>query len=273
MYYIYHIPNKKIGVTRDLNKRVTKEQGYTSDEYEVLFTSEDINYISDMEIELQKSYGYKADFNSYKTLSNQFNKKNNKMSINVTDQTVTFPVGKTDLKEYLAKSTGLNLSIEGSKVTLNQQEQDWILRNARTSHFRNSGSYVYNKTLLSFVDELRKEKQFEKAKESSPNDLASVFIPSTFDLIREWAEERGIYKLGDSKTQYVKLMEEVGELAKALLTKNDREVVDSIGDIVVVLTNLAKLEGYDIEHCIDTAYHEIKNRKGSMTNGTFAKTL
>ena len=273
MYYIYHIPNKKIGVTRDLNKRVTKEQGYTSDEYEVLFTSEDINYISDMEIELQKSYGYKADFNSYKILSNQFNKKNNKMSINITDQTVTFPVGKTDLKEYLAKSTGLKLSIEGSNVTLNQQEQDWILKNARTSHFRNSRSYVYNKTLLSFVDELKKEKQFEKPKDFSSNGLASVFIPSTFDLIREWAEERGIYKLGDSKTQYVKLMEEVGELAKALLTKNDREVVDSIGDIVVVLTNLAKLEGYDIEHCIDTAYDEIKNRKGSMTNGTFAKTL
>jgi NTP pyrophosphatase (non-canonical NTP hydrolase) len=273
MYYIYHIPNKKIGVTRDLNKRVTKEQGYTSDEYEVLFTSEDINYISDMEIELQKSYGYKADFNSYKILSNQFNKKNNKMSINITDQTVTFPVGKTDLKEYLAKSTGLKLSIEGSKVTLNQQEQDWILKNARTSHFRNSRSYVYNKTLLSFVDELKKEKQFEKPKDFSSNGLASVFIPSTFDLIREWAEERGIYKLGDSKTQYVKLMEEVGELAKALLTKNDREVVDSIGDIVVVLTNLAKLEGHDIENCIDTAYEEIKNRKGSMINGTFEKTL
>ena len=262
MYYIYHIPNKKIGVTRDLNKRVTKEQGYTSDEYEVLFTSEDINYISDMEIELQKSYGYKADFNSYKILSNQFNKKNNKMSINITDQTVTFPVGKTDLKEYLAKSTGLKLSIEGSKVTLNQQEQDWILKNARTSHFRNSRSYVYNKTLLSFVDELKKEKQFEKPKNFS-----------SFDLRREWAEERGIYKLGDSKTQYVKLMEEAGELAKALLTKNNREIVDSIGDMVVVLTNLAKLEGYDIEHCIDAAYDEIKNRKGSMTNGTFAKTL
>jgi NTP pyrophosphatase (non-canonical NTP hydrolase) len=272
MYYIYHIPNKKIGVTRDLNKRVTKEQGYTSDEYEVLFTSEDINYISDMEIELQKSYGYKADFNSYKILSNQFNKKNNKMSINITDQTVTFPVGKTDLKEYLAKSTGLKLSIEGSKVTLGQKEQDWILKNARTSHFRNSRSYVYNKTLLSFIDELKKEKQFKAAREVSSGDLTPTFH-TRFHLIREWAEERGIYKLGDSKTQYVKLMEETGELAKALLTKNNREIVDSIGDIVVVLTNLAKLEGYDIEHCIDAAYEEIKNRKGSMTNGTFAKTL
>ena len=61
MYTIYHIPGKKIGVTRNLNKRVTEQQGYAPDEYEVLFTSEDINHISTMEIELQKSYGYKVD--------------------------------------------------------------------------------------------------------------------------------------------------------------------------------------------------------------------
>ena len=57
MYYLYHIPGKKIGVTRDLNTRVTLMQGYKENEYEVLEQSEDIDYISDREIELQKSYG------------------------------------------------------------------------------------------------------------------------------------------------------------------------------------------------------------------------
>ena len=57
MYYLYHIPGKKIGVTRDLNTRVTLMQGYKENEYEVLEQSDDINYISDREIELQKSYG------------------------------------------------------------------------------------------------------------------------------------------------------------------------------------------------------------------------
>ena len=61
MYYIYHIPNKKIGVTRDLNKRVTVTQGYKEGEYEVLDSSEDINYISYKELELQLLYGYKVD--------------------------------------------------------------------------------------------------------------------------------------------------------------------------------------------------------------------
>ena len=44
MYYIYHIPGKKIGVTRNLKNRVTLMQGYKKGEYEVLETHEDIDY-------------------------------------------------------------------------------------------------------------------------------------------------------------------------------------------------------------------------------------
>ncbi len=92
-----------------------------------------------------------------------------------------------------------------------------------------------------------------------------------FPLIREWATDRGIYDKGDSKTQYIKLQEEAGELAQALL-KNDRpEIIDAIGDMVVVLTNLAALEGLHIEDCIESAYDVIINRKGKMINGTFVK--
>jgi NTP pyrophosphatase (non-canonical NTP hydrolase) len=97
-------------------------------------------------------------------------------------------------------------------------------------------------------------------------------IPNRFDLIRSWANERGIYDKGNSHTQYVKLMEEAGELAAALLNNDKPEIVDAIGDIVVVLTNLAKLEGFDIENCVDSAYNEIANRTGIMHNGTFIKT-
>lgn len=96
-------------------------------------------------------------------------------------------------------------------------------------------------------------------------------MQSVFELIRIWAKERGIYKKGNSHTQYVKLQEEAGELAKALLKNNRAEIVDSIGDIVVVLTNLAELEGLKIEDCIQEAYNVIKNRTGKMQNGTFVK--
>lgn len=92
-----------------------------------------------------------------------------------------------------------------------------------------------------------------------------------FNLIREWAQQRGLYDKGNPHTQYVKLQEEAGELAKALLKDDEPEIIDAIGDIVVVLTNLAHLKGYKIEDCVESAYNEIKNRKGNMVNGTFVK--
>ena len=95
MYYLYHIPGKKIGVTRDLNSRVTQQQGYAADEYEVLLTSDDIDFISDKEIELQQSYGYRKDRTLYKNLF-----KSN-MNINPTEQTSTFPVPANKLKGHL----------------------------------------------------------------------------------------------------------------------------------------------------------------------------
>lgn len=96
-------------------------------------------------------------------------------------------------------------------------------------------------------------------------------LKNVFQLIRDWANERGIYQKGDPKTQCLKLQEEVGELAKAILNNNEHEIIDSIGDCVVVLTNLSELCGFNIESCIESAYNEIKNRKGKMQNGTFIK--
>tara|TARA_R110000803_G_scaffold179900_1_gene242286 strand:+ start:2110 stop:2406 length:297 start_codon:yes stop_codon:yes gene_type:complete len=96
-------------------------------------------------------------------------------------------------------------------------------------------------------------------------------MENQFDLIREWANERGLIQKGDVKTQTLKLMEETGELAQSLLKDNRLGAIDAIGDIVVVLTNLAAIMEIDIEDCIAFAYQEIKNRQGKMVNGTFMK--
>ena len=94
---------------------------------------------------------------------------------------------------------------------------------------------------------------------------------SQFDLIRDWADERGLYENGDTKTQALKLVEEVGETCRAILKEDFEEVIDGIGDCVVVLTNLAELQGVSIEACIAAAYEEIKGRTGKMENGTYKK--
>jgi NTP pyrophosphatase (non-canonical NTP hydrolase) len=254
MYYLYHIPGKKIGVTRDLNTRVTLIQGYKENEYEVLERSNDIDYISDREIELQKSYGYKVDRTKYKNL----NKKSYTMKINATEQTSTFPCPLNKLKGNLMDNIGLSWETDHGLFKVTKSNVSWLVSNARTSMFNDNRCYIYNKAFLESIEVV-----------STP--LASVSNPTRFDLIREWAKNRGIYDKGNSHTQYVKLMEEAGELAQALLKKDAYEVKDAIGDMVVVLTNLAALEGMQIENCIDAAYNEIANRKGKMINGTFVK--
>ncbi len=256
MYYLYHIPGKKIGVTRDLNNRVTIVQGYKPNEYEVLESSEDIDYISDKEIELQKSYGYKVDRRKY----NELYLKSNKMKINATEQTSTFPVSLNNLEESLLKHKGLKWKTSLGEFELTDKSIKWILVNAKVSMYNEDRSYVYNKAFY---------EAFLNAIHTPPS--CSKKPLKMFQQIRDWADQRGLYNSGDTKTQYMKLMEEAGELAEALLKDDQNEVIDAIGDMVVVLTNLAEQRGVHIETCISSAYNEIQNRTGKMINGTFVK--
>lgn len=101
-----------------------------------------------------------------------------------------------------------------------------------------------------------------------------LFMPnqnnSTTDLIRAWATERKLDTAGSSK-QMLKLIEEVGEVASAIAKDNLFGIIDGIGDCYVVLTILAMQYGVPIETCIDSAYKEIKDRKGVLRNGVFIK--
>ena len=63
----------------------------------------------------------------------------------------------------------------------------------------------------------------------------------------------------------------MGEICRAILKQDHSEIVDGIGDCVVVLTNLAELVDTSIEDCIEAAYDGIKDRKGKMVNGTYKK--
>ena len=263
MYYLYHIPGKKIGVTCNLNNRVTLTQGYTADEYEVLDQSDDIDYISEKEIELQKSYGYKVDRKKYNELI-----KLNKMKINVTEQTTTFPYPVKKLKGHLMDNIGMQWETEHGLFVLNIDSIRWIEKNVKTSFYNDSRSFIYNKAFAEWFKspELWSDDTIDKTVVKCSKKPLKIF-----ENIRDWAKTRGLYDEGNSHTQYVKLQEEAGELAKALLNNDKAEVIDAIGDMVVVLTNLAHLQGVHIETCIAEAYKVISKRTGKMINGTFVK--
>ena len=90
------------------------------------------------------------------------------------------------------------------------------------------------------------------------------------ELIKKWAIDRNVVS-GDVKSQMVKLLEEAGELAEGINKNKMDLIVDSIGDVYVVLVILCMQLGLDINDCIKVAYDEIKDRKGKLVNGLFVK--
>ena len=264
-------------MTRDLENRVVKQQGYNWNEFEVLYEDKDINIISKKELKLQKQYGYRIDDEPYNKL------KCNNMRINVTEQTATFPCPLNKLKGQLLDNIGLRWETEHGDFSLTNNTVKWILSNAITSKYNNDRCYIYNKAFARYYDnndahslaDLHQENKITTGGlfpvGADHRVEKEILNPTHFDLIRDWAEKRGLYEKGDPKTQTLKLMEEAGEICRAVLKKDEEQIFDGIGDCVVVLTNLAHLCDVSIEECIEAAYDEIKDRTGKMDNGTFKK--
>jgi len=294
MYYLYHIPGKKIGITTNLKSRVEDQQGYEEDEYDIVLETDDINIASEAEISLQKAFGYRVDMIPYNKLNCNKNKLN--MKINITEQTTTFPCPVNKLKGRLMDNMGMTWETDHGIFFINESSIKWIMANIKASMFNDQRSYIYNKAFARFYDNhdaypkngqdqyngktlaggLSPERVPECCDENNPCTCEPQFSrrprqKSQFDLIREWADERGLYENGDTKTQALKLVEEVGETCRAILKEDFEEVIDGIGDCVVVLVNLAELQGVSIEACIEAAYEEIKGRNGKMANGTYVK--
>jgi NTP pyrophosphatase (non-canonical NTP hydrolase) len=176
------------------------------------------------------------------------------MKINITEQTTTFPYPKNSLKKKLKGSIGMKWETSLGEFELTKESLEWIKANSKKSMYNEDRSFIYNKA---FYEAFMAKPTYNKE--------------NIFGLIRDWAEERGIYDKGDVKTQLIKLYEESGELSQGILKDSKPDIIDAIGDCVVVLTNLAHLAGTDIESCIQSAYDEISSRTGKMKNGTFVK--
>jgi len=92
--------------------------------------------------------------------------------------------------------------------------------------------------------------------------------------IIQWAEARKIIPHSTPETQLLKAVSEMGELADATI-KNDKEaIVDSVGDVMVCLVNYCALQDINLVDCMEVAYDQIKNRKGTLLpNGVFKKDV
>tara|TARA_Y100000741_G_scaffold154910_1_gene117034 strand:- start:105 stop:404 length:300 start_codon:yes stop_codon:yes gene_type:complete len=89
------------------------------------------------------------------------------------------------------------------------------------------------------------------------------------NLIGQWHKDRNLIDGSTDKDQYMKLIQEAGELSDSLCKGKD--ISDDIGDILVVLINIMVRNNLTINECLSVAYSDIKDRKGKMIDGVFIK--
>lgn len=91
------------------------------------------------------------------------------------------------------------------------------------------------------------------------------------EIIR-WAEARKIIPNSTPATQLLKMVSEVGELADADIKNDIFDIEDAAGDVMVCLINYCALRDISLLKCLNGAYNEIKDRKGTLLpNGVFVK--
>jgi len=89
------------------------------------------------------------------------------------------------------------------------------------------------------------------------------------DNIRKWHHDRNLIEGSDDKSQFAKLIQEAGELSDNICKGKD--IKDDIGDMIVVLVNIAERNDLSITECVRTAWDDIKDRRGKMVDGVFVK--
>ena len=85
----------------------------------------------------------------------------------------------------------------------------------------------------------------------------------------QWHHDRNLIDGSTDQAQFVKLAEELGELAANIARGKDFR--DDIGDMLVIMTNLVERHGWTLEECAQIAWGDIKDRRGRMVDGVFVK--
>ena len=110
------------------------------------------------------------------------------------------------------------------------------------------------------IQNLRKTKMKSRETQAMIEDV---------NRIKQWHHDRNLIDGSDDKTQFAKLIQEAGELSDNICKGND--IKDDIGDMIVVLINIAERNDVSLTECIKTAWEDIKDRKGQMRDGVFIK--
>lgn len=187
-------------------------------------------------------------------------------SVDRIDKTKHYFIGNIQLMTWAENNAKGNIEHRGSGQLVHQYHRD--------------GGYI--DTYISYYDAAKQTKvpsaNIREAclgeRKQAGNYLWSLgdTNPNLFEKVRMWSRTRGLTEHGDAKTQTLKVMEELGELSRAILKLDGAELTDALGDTLVTLVVLGDILDINIEECWSEAIDVIGQRSGKMTNGTFIKS-
>ena len=258
-HYVYEIMGDKVGSTQNYPQRPI-EQGAREGEYQLLWEGDSYAERLEQERYWQDEKGYKRDPFGNDVIFHQY------------QDSYTITLIKDESKPELLlshKSVTIKTTPYGDIKFTGEKELRALSEILETGPY--GGFYVKLKRARNLRDQLLEENVETPKIETIETPCTHDNTIQEFQQIRDWATDKGIFTSGDPKTQYIKLQEEAGEVAKAILNNDEPEIIDGLGDVLVVLINLSHLCGYKLESCLATAYDVIKKRKGKMVCGTFVK--
>lgn len=88
------------------------------------------------------------------------------------------------------------------------------------------------------------------------------------NAVQQWGRNKDI---NNPAKQYMKVIEEMGELSESYNKNHPSELKDAFGDVQITLIILAGLMGVDYEEALQEAYGVIKDRQGKSVDGVFIK--
>ena len=271
MYVIYHLPQlKKVGCTSNFKQRMEQQDIKPPFDQYLKSVHRTIEEASLAEETLRKHYGYKED--SPMTYAQKFGKSDTKCKISPSPSVgwneLHIGATKDELRADLNKYTKITLGADGEKFSFEPSEYEQLVKKAKGSQYKD---FYWQVTGLKAIKDANIRSNSDSGQAVANGPCTHENTIKEFQQIRDWAQERGLYEKGDPKSQFLKLQEEAGEVARAILKQDEPEIIDGLGDTLVVLINLAHLAGYKLEDCLAEAYDVISKRSGKMINGTFVK--
>jgi NTP pyrophosphatase (non-canonical NTP hydrolase) len=90
-------------------------------------------------------------------------------------------------------------------------------------------------------------------------------------LVVQWAKDKKLIKKENAPKQFMKVVEELGELSSAIIKEDIDKELDGFADVLITIIILAEQRNIDLKLALNLGWNEIKNRTGKTIGGSFIK--